>query len=125
MPPSPEQMPVPASSPPRANDHLGRDRHRVELRFPGQLRGHELDVVPLRQLLPRDAHRRHWTVVPKILEPFIGQTSNQTDMRLGRVAVRVLKRPLRRGAVVRLGMRLLPGLDFVLVDTEVITLQLG
>ena len=108
-----------------ADDHLGADGLVVEAGAPGELGGHELDVVPAGQLGAGHAHRGDRSVMAQILEALVGQAADKADMGLGRLAVGVLVAALVGGPVEGLGVLLLPGQDLVEVHQQVVAVEPG
>jgi len=47
-----------------------------------KLRNHNLDIVPIGELIAGDAHRSHFTMMAKVGESFIGEFVNKGDCRL-------------------------------------------
>jgi hypothetical protein len=95
----------------------------VELREARELRGDELDVVPMRQLVPRDAHRADRPVHAGLAEPVRGQLVDVHHERLFRDHVRVAVVALVHVGIERLRVAHHEAQHFGAVDEQVVAVE--
>jgi hypothetical protein len=66
----------------RADDHFSTHSRIFSERLPIQLRHHNLDIVPVRQSIPRHTHRGHRSVMAYRVESLARQLVDELEVGL-------------------------------------------
>ncbi len=102
----------------RPDAHFGADRNIVKERKSRKLRRYELDRIPTRDHLTRNAHRRDEAMAADLVEAMLRELVDAHHVRLFNRAVRVRVQPLIHVGAVRLRVVKLPSDHVVEVNAK-------